>query len=164
MKIKLSKFKILFNFLINQHNFKKKSIVVNFISSLNKSIISRSICWFRNKLNNIFFEKCNTGSGDDAVQPNGIFKQGDWTCASCANVNWVWRERCNVCNNLKPNLQEPRGGGKGGGYFDRGAVEKNEWQSDDEEIDEFGWRRIFFTHIFVNCSPKFSSSFFFLTS
>lgn len=36
--------------------------------------------------------------------PAGLFKQGDWTCTACGNVNWERRATCNKCNNPKPNL------------------------------------------------------------
>lgn len=36
--------------------------------------------------------------------PAGLFKQGDWTCTACGNVNWERRSTCNKCNNQKPNL------------------------------------------------------------
>lgn len=36
--------------------------------------------------------------------PAGLFKQGDWTCTVCGNVNWERRTTCNKCQNPKPNL------------------------------------------------------------
>lgn len=36
--------------------------------------------------------------------PAGLFKQGDWTCTVCGNVNWERRSTCNKCQNPKPNL------------------------------------------------------------
>lgn len=36
--------------------------------------------------------------------PAGLFKQGDWTCTVCGNVNWERRSTCNKCQNAKPNL------------------------------------------------------------
>lgn len=36
--------------------------------------------------------------------PAGLFKQGDWTCTVCGNVNWERRSTCNKCQNQKPNL------------------------------------------------------------
>lgn len=36
--------------------------------------------------------------------PAGLFKQGDWTCTVCGNVNWERRSTCNQCQNAKPNL------------------------------------------------------------
>lgn len=80
-----------------------------------------------------------------------IFKQGDWRCDSCNNVNWDWRESCNRCTQLRPDValavvakreadrnSRRKFEGVGGGFFDRQAVEKNAWNSDDEEFDEFG--------------------------
>lgn len=36
--------------------------------------------------------------------PAGLFKQGDWTCTLCGNVNWERRSTCNKCQNQKPNV------------------------------------------------------------
>jgi len=74
--------------------------------------------------------------------PPGLFKAGDWACPSCGNVNWDWRDRCNICNNLKPELQDKREGGRGGGYFDRqDPQDKKAWDSDEEIFDEFGRKK-----------------------
>ena len=79
---------------------------------------------------------------DKVINPNSAFKPGDWACTGCGNVNWDWRERCNMCNSARPDLQEKREGGKGGGYFDRqGAEERIEHNSDEEEYDEFGRKK-----------------------
>ncbi|CAD7944426.1 unnamed protein product [Amoebophrya sp. A120] len=74
--------------------------------------------------------------------PPGLFKPGDWTCSSCANVNWDWRTRCNLCQSLKPELQEKREGGRAGGYFDRQDPEdRKQHDSDEEEFDDYGRKK-----------------------
>lgn len=35
-------------------------------------------------------------------------REGDWTCGSCNNTNFAWRNECNRC-------KEPKSGGGGGG-------------------------------------------------
>lgn len=35
-------------------------------------------------------------------------RDGDWTCSSCNNTNFAWRNECNRC-------KEPKAGGGGGG-------------------------------------------------
>jgi len=107
------------------------------------------------KCRNINFKKrskcnlCGTCKDGDKKEipltiqgPPGLFKAGDWACPSCGNVNWDWRDRCNICNNLKPELQDKREGGLGGGYYDRqDPQDKKQWDSDDEEFDDFGRKK-----------------------
>mmetsp|Transcript_44388 Transcript_44388/g.102542 ORF Transcript_44388/g.102542 Transcript_44388/m.102542 type:complete len:202 (+) Transcript_44388:50-655(+) len=79
---------------------------------------------------------------------------GEWKCLKCVSTNWVDRPCCKRCGELRADmdllrrvqnlksrerrlLQE----GRGGGFFDRQAVEKKAWNSDDEELDEFGRRK-----------------------
>lgn len=86
-----------------------------------------------------------------------IFKRSDWQCPnkSCKNVNWDWRSSCNKCGSLKPsvNLQmhkereekrrvRRQEEGRGGGFFDRQDVEKRNFDSEDEDVDEFGRRKV----------------------
>eukprot|EP01055_Gregarina_sp_Pseudo9_P002573 Gregarina_sp_Pseudo_9__2572@NODE_283_length_3297_cov_40_004911_g265_i0_p4_GENE_NODE_283_length_3297_cov_40_004911_g265_i0NODE_283_length_3297_cov_40_004911_g265_i0_p4_ORF_typecomplete_len242_score40_38zfRanBP/PF00641_18/9_9e12zfRanBP/PF00641_18/1_1e09DUF35_N/PF12172_8/0_01DUF35_N/PF12172_8/1_6e03DUF35_N/PF12172_8/0_46DUF35_N/PF12172_8/2_8e02DZR/PF12773_7/0_27DZR/PF12773_7/0_086Cytochrom_c3_2/PF14537_6/1Cytochrom_c3_2/PF14537_6/26TF_Zn_Ribbon/PF08271_12/20TF_Zn_Ribbon/PF08271_12/5_8e02TF_Zn_Ribbo len=75
----------------------------------------------------------------------GLFKKGDWTCTSCGNVNWARRDRCNLCIALKPSLQkdaDAKRTGKGGGHFDlQDPTDRLDYDSDDEEFDEFGRKK-----------------------
>lgn len=34
--------------------------------------------------------------------PRGRFKQGDWACVICGNMNWAKRLECNRCGEAKP--------------------------------------------------------------
>eukprot|EP00747_Dinoflagellata_sp_TGD_P003973 gnl/TRDRNA2_/TRDRNA2_110221_c0_seq1.p2 gnl/TRDRNA2_/TRDRNA2_110221_c0~~gnl/TRDRNA2_/TRDRNA2_110221_c0_seq1.p2 ORF type:complete len:180 (+),score=37.67 gnl/TRDRNA2_/TRDRNA2_110221_c0_seq1:88-627(+) len=90
----------------------------------------------------------------DQITHSKIFKQGDWQCYHCTNVNWDWREICNRCQRLRPDVEirnrqrheETRTlrrseEGKAGGFFERQAIEKKEWNSDDEDCDEFGRKK-----------------------
>eukprot|EP00752_Nemacystus_decipiens_P010425 g9292.t1 len=77
--------------------------------------------------------------------PAGLFKQGDWTCTVCGNVNWERRSTCNKCQNPKPNLanlDEAREG-LGGGFNerqDRASVATVE--VDEDGYDDFGRKKI----------------------
>lgn len=33
--------------------------------------------------------------------PPGLFKEGDWRCDNCKNINFSWRDKCNKCNRPK---------------------------------------------------------------
>eukprot|EP01057_Protomagalhaensia_wolfi_P004753 Protomagalhaensia_wolfi_Nauph_80__4752@NODE_493_length_2438_cov_82_308462_g371_i0_p2_GENE_NODE_493_length_2438_cov_82_308462_g371_i0NODE_493_length_2438_cov_82_308462_g371_i0_p2_ORF_typecomplete_len259_score39_36zfRanBP/PF00641_18/5_2e11zfRanBP/PF00641_18/1_3e09DUF35_N/PF12172_8/0_036DUF35_N/PF12172_8/0_5DUF35_N/PF12172_8/6_2e02DZR/PF12773_7/0_23DZR/PF12773_7/0_21TackOD1/PF18551_1/2_4TackOD1/PF18551_1/40zinc_ribbon_11/PF11682_8/76zinc_ribbon_11/PF11682_8/19_NODE_493_length_2438_cov_82_308462_g37 len=75
----------------------------------------------------------------------GLFKKGDWTCTSCGNVNWARRDRCNLCIALKPSLQkdaDAKRTGKAGGHFDlQDPADRLDYDSDNEEFDEFGRKK-----------------------
>eukprot|EP00419_Tripos_fusus_P024542 CAMPEP_0172720686 /NCGR_PEP_ID=MMETSP1074-20121228/77460_1 /TAXON_ID=2916 /ORGANISM="Ceratium fusus, Strain PA161109" /LENGTH=174 /DNA_ID=CAMNT_0013546253 /DNA_START=37 /DNA_END=562 /DNA_ORIENTATION=+ len=73
-----------------------------------------------------------------------------WTCDVCAHTMSDSFYRCQKCQNLKPEERafrlemRAKGGeiGKGGGYNQRSAAnDRKEWNSDDEEYDEFGRRK-----------------------
>ncbi|CAM9651326.1 unnamed protein product [Hapterophycus canaliculatus] len=77
--------------------------------------------------------------------PAGLFKQGDWTCTVCGNVNWERRSTCNKCQNPKPNLAttEEAREGLGGGFNerqDRASVATVE--VDEDGYDDFGRKKI----------------------
>ena len=48
--------------------------------------------------------------------PSGIFKEGDWRCENCQNINFKWRNQCNKCgcpkrdvgNNIIHNIRNDR--------------------------------------------------------
>lgn len=46
------------------------------------------------------------------------FKDTDWMCPSCGNINWDWRQHCNKCNSKKPDENDTKRTGKGGGYLE----------------------------------------------
>mmetsp|Transcript_39668 Transcript_39668/g.101386 ORF Transcript_39668/g.101386 Transcript_39668/m.101386 type:complete len:367 (+) Transcript_39668:118-1218(+) len=60
----------------------------------------------------------------------GGMKDNDWRCASCGNVNFAWRERCNRCQEDRPysarnNAMRGGGGdmgGMGGGMGQMGGM------------------------------------------
>merc|ERR1712151_407041 len=79
---------------------------------------------------------------------------GEWKCLKCNNTNWVDRPTCRKCSelradmdllrkvqNLKSREKRMSQEGRGGGLFERDAIEKKEWNSDDEEFDEFGRKK-----------------------
>jgi hypothetical protein len=37
-----------------------------------------------------------------STHPAGVFKDNDWVCVSCGNINWDWRVRCHQCSAGKP--------------------------------------------------------------
>ena len=37
-----------------------------------------------------------------STHPAGVFKDNDWVCVSCGNINWDWREKCHQCASGKP--------------------------------------------------------------
>mmetsp|Transcript_86033 Transcript_86033/g.200041 ORF Transcript_86033/g.200041 Transcript_86033/m.200041 type:complete len:158 (-) Transcript_86033:42-515(-) len=73
-----------------------------------------------------------------------------WTCEDCGHEMLDCYYRCEKCQCLKPEERafrlemRAKGGeiGRGGGYFQRSAVEdRREWNSDNEEYDEFGRKK-----------------------
>jgi len=73
-----------------------------------------------------------------------------WICKLCEHPNMGTYYRCKLCNNLKPEERanrleiRARDGeiGRGGGYFQRAMPgDHREWNSDDEEYDEFGRKK-----------------------
>jgi len=94
---------------------------------------------------------------DSYAKNSKIFKACDWRCTnkSCGNINWDWRDSCNVCGTLKPEvalqvakkreferaLRRPEEG-RGGGFYDRqDPQDKVNHDSDGEAIDDFGRRK-----------------------
>lgn len=97
----------------------------------------------------------NSDGNSTWVKNSKIFKAGDWKCSNCNNINWDWRDSCNVCGTLKPEvalqvakkreferaLRRPEEGA-GGGFFDRqDPADKKEHNSDEEEVDDFGRKK-----------------------
>lgn len=37
-----------------------------------------------------------------STHPAGVFKDNDWVCVSCGNINWDWRVKCHQCAAAKP--------------------------------------------------------------
>lgn len=37
-----------------------------------------------------------------STHPAGVFKDNDWVCVSCGNINWDWRVKCHQCACAKP--------------------------------------------------------------
>ena len=37
-----------------------------------------------------------------STHPAGVFKDNDWVCVSCGNINWDWRTKCHQCSTGKP--------------------------------------------------------------
>lgn len=37
-----------------------------------------------------------------STHPAGVFKDNDWVCVSCGNINWDWRVKCHQCASAKP--------------------------------------------------------------
>lgn len=52
------------------------------------------------------------GGGGGAGGGGGRGREGDWTCGSCSNTNFAWRNECNRCKEPK---QEGAGGAASGG-------------------------------------------------
>eukprot|EP00929_Paragymnodinium_shiwhaense_P082322 TRINITY_DN43344_c0_g1_i1.p1 TRINITY_DN43344_c0_g1~~TRINITY_DN43344_c0_g1_i1.p1 ORF type:complete len:188 (+),score=41.04 TRINITY_DN43344_c0_g1_i1:143-706(+) len=78
----------------------------------------------------------------------------DWTCRLCGQFNFSSKRDCEKCGKPNPAANSAalsRGGdpdaraGSGGGHFDRPDPEDNsarkEYNSDDEEYDEFGRKK-----------------------
>ncbi len=41
-----------------------------------------------------------------STHPAGVFKDHDWVCTSCGNINWDWRMQCHQCRCAKPVVCE----------------------------------------------------------
>mmetsp|Transcript_87423 Transcript_87423/g.187535 ORF Transcript_87423/g.187535 Transcript_87423/m.187535 type:complete len:168 (-) Transcript_87423:35-538(-) len=74
----------------------------------------------------------------------------DWICAKCNKANPGTHYRCEDCQQLRPEERAIRlemrakDGeiGRGGGYFQRSSdADHRDWNSDDEEIDDFGRKK-----------------------
>lgn len=72
-----------------------------------------------------------------------------WTC-SCGSTQLGTYYRCEKCGALRPDERETRLQmrardceiGRGGGFFQRASVDDRKgWDSDEEEIDEFGRKK-----------------------
>jgi len=37
-----------------------------------------------------------------STHPAGVFKDSDWVCVGCGNINWDWRTKCHQCQSGKP--------------------------------------------------------------
>ncbi|XP_053992745.1 zinc finger Ran-binding domain-containing protein 2-like isoform X2 [Hylaeus volcanicus] len=82
------------------------------------------------------------GDSDIPGKNSGLFKRGDWHCNHCGNINWARRDKCNVCNAMKPSYtQSPRTGRAGGHYDLQDPHDKQQHLSDEESFDEFGRRK-----------------------
>merc|ERR1719367_1713183 len=75
-----------------------------------------------------------------AEKSKGLFAAEDWQCSKCGNVNWARRSTCNVCNAPRVGDVEERTG-LGGGFDERGKVEYNSHDSDNDEYDDFGRKK-----------------------
>merc|ERR1711879_875125 len=73
-----------------------------------------------------------------------------WVCSNCGHTTPGFFYRCENCQSLRPDERQQRlemrakDGeiGKGGGYFQRSSPDDHkEWNSDDEEYDEFGRKK-----------------------
>eukprot|EP00927_Polykrikos_kofoidii_P056549 TRINITY_DN50649_c0_g1_i1.p1 TRINITY_DN50649_c0_g1~~TRINITY_DN50649_c0_g1_i1.p1 ORF type:complete len:227 (-),score=16.23 TRINITY_DN50649_c0_g1_i1:80-760(-) len=75
--------------------------------------------------------------------------QKNWICGQCSSEMPASYYRCEKCGVLKAEERafrlelRAKGGeiGRGGGYKQISDCEKKDWNSDDEEIDEFGRRK-----------------------
>merc|ERR1712217_1007880 len=73
-----------------------------------------------------------------------------WLCANCLQENSGQYKRCEKCQVLRPDERTMRlemrrkdgDIGKGGGFFQRASAEDREqWDSDNEDYDEFGRKK-----------------------
>ena len=39
-----------------------------------------------------------------STHPAGVFKDNDWVCVCCGNINWDWRSKCHQCGGGKPTV------------------------------------------------------------
>mmetsp|Transcript_155041 Transcript_155041/g.476239 ORF Transcript_155041/g.476239 Transcript_155041/m.476239 type:complete len:212 (+) Transcript_155041:137-772(+) len=108
----------------------------------------------------------SSSEAPDRARGGKALKNGDWRCQQCENVNWYWREACNRCGKLRPDVEvkaaarreaahakrEARRAaeramrrpeeGAGRGYFERqDPSDRNSWDSEGEEFDEFGRKK-----------------------
>mmetsp|Transcript_58334 Transcript_58334/g.164711 ORF Transcript_58334/g.164711 Transcript_58334/m.164711 type:complete len:203 (+) Transcript_58334:136-744(+) len=70
----------------------------------------------------------------------------EWFCTSCQALNVGNAERCRECQVIRPERRAmrlvERAGGKAGGFFDRSdANDRRNWDSDTEDVDEFGRKK-----------------------
>mmetsp|Transcript_8411 Transcript_8411/g.17826 ORF Transcript_8411/g.17826 Transcript_8411/m.17826 type:complete len:179 (-) Transcript_8411:103-639(-) len=86
-----------------------------------------------------------TGKKDCGANVNA-----DWTCRFCGTFNFGTERFCTACKKENPNWVDvppasSEGGraGRLGGHFDRPDPDepKKDWNSDDEEVDEFGRKK-----------------------
>lgn len=81
------------------------------------------------------------GPGKPGGGQGGRGREGDWTCGSCNNTNFAWRNECNRCREPKPNggsggggppagysqgSGDRRGGGGGGGFSRGGGPDRGQ--------------------------------------
>mmetsp|Transcript_59248 Transcript_59248/g.95831 ORF Transcript_59248/g.95831 Transcript_59248/m.95831 type:complete len:239 (-) Transcript_59248:132-848(-) len=81
----------------------------------------------------------------------GTNVHADWTCRPCGRFNVAEDKNCIQCDSENPNAVEdiapPVDGdgrsGNRGGHFDRPDPDekKKDWNSDDEDVDEFGRKK-----------------------
>ncbi|KAL1923029.1 uncharacterized protein VTP21DRAFT_9405 [Calcarisporiella thermophila] len=81
--------------------------------------------------------------GHDARNYGGLFKDKDWKCSVCGNINWAKRTNCNICSTLKPEVRASLGErtGRGGGFKERDDKVEYRRRDDDDEWDEFGRKK-----------------------
>jgi len=73
-------------------------------------------------------------------------RQGDWMCPMCSNVNFARREKCNICQTVRPDIKLEERDGAGGGFMERDLEEelRPRGQSKVDEVDvydEFGRKK-----------------------
>eukprot|EP00929_Paragymnodinium_shiwhaense_P060965 TRINITY_DN30438_c0_g1_i1.p2 TRINITY_DN30438_c0_g1~~TRINITY_DN30438_c0_g1_i1.p2 ORF type:complete len:206 (+),score=54.79 TRINITY_DN30438_c0_g1_i1:116-733(+) len=101
---------------------------------------------------------CGARKPDGGSRPLEDWREGEkghqpaWTCEACRTPN---EEGAIYCTNIKckkpskemarlmqeDKAQRAKDEGRGGGLYDRQAVEKKAWDSDEEEFDDFGRRK-----------------------
>ena len=69
---------------------------------------------------------------DDNTRPGVPQPQNsiDWPCPQCGNINWAKRNQCNICQAMKPGLQQERREGIGGGFSEVNDADRKrqDWQ------------------------------------